>query len=698
MNQLPLQNSVEKIFAESLPLVFGGDYEERTSQVSMARVVAETVERGGVGLVEAGTGLGKSLAYLVPLILHCRRTGERAVLSTYTKNLQTQLISKDFPAALRAAQAEGDIDGAVLMGRSSYACLQRLDRLADEFGEDRSFGGAVRGALDRAGGELEAVPREVWRGCGDLRARLVCPTREAVCAGCRLRGDCYMYRARRRAVDARVVFANHALLFSDLAASGALLGEYGALVLDEAHHIEDVATDFFTVSYSPRSVRGAFHSVYDPDYEETVRYIRAMVAAESERDADTVDDLWAGFHDAMRRADRSTDALFERLAKNADKLGTDVTGKSRNGPVQVVYQEGAPLFYDADTAASEIVSALERMEGAAVALSELAESSEALMQSGVGGAMDAIAGAAAETRARFGFLIGGTDENHVFYARLDPASAVTALAASPVDMRIRLGAILEEGARATVLTSATLAVGNDFSFFVERYGLGGAGRVATHRFDSPFDLQEGRLVLLPAFMPEPDRSGFAETAAGLIDRVADALGRRILVLCTARSQVESLTRLLNRRGSRPLFAQTDGVSRSQLLEDFRRSRDGLLVGLASFWEGIDLPGDDLELLVILKLPFLVPTEPVTQARTRLINESGENAFEKLFIPDVVLKLRQGMGRLIRTGHDRGAVILLDSRLSGSRYGDTVLDAVTGTYNRCDNPEQVVEHLERFFER
>jgi Rad3-related DNA helicase len=698
MKQLPLQNSVENIFAESLPRLFGGGYERRAEQVSMARVVAETVENGGIGLIEAGTGLGKSLAYLVPLVLHCLRTGERAVVSTYTKNLQTQLIAKDFPAALRAARAEGNIDGAVLMGRASYACRQRLDRLLDGIREDPSFGRGLRDALDRAGGELDAVPREVWGRRSDLRARLVCPTRDAVCAGCRLRGDCYMYRARRRAVDARVVFANHALLFSDLAASGALLGEYGVLVLDEAHHVEDVATDFFTVSYSPRSVRGSVHSVYDPDYEETVRYIRAMVAAESEEDAETVDDLWGGFHDAMRRADRSTDALFERLAKNTEKMGPDVKTNSRNGPVQVVYQEGAPLFYDADTAASDVVAALEQMAGAAGALSELAENSETLTQSGVGGAMDAIAGAAAETRARFEFLIGGTDENHVFYARLDPASAVTALSASPVDMRARLGANLEEGARATVLTSATLAVGDDFSFFVERYGLEGCERVATHRFESPFDLKSGRLVLVPSFLPEPDRAGFVEMAAGLIDRVSDELGRRILVLCTARSQVDSLLRLLGRRKSRPMFAQTDGASRSQLLEDFRRSRGGLLAGLASFWEGIDLPGDELELLVILKLPFLVPTGPVTQARTRLITESGENAFEKLFIPDVVLKLRQGMGRLIRTGHDRGAVILLDSRLSGSRYGDTVLGAVTGSYERCDNQEKVIEHLKRFFER
>jgi Rad3-related DNA helicase len=170
-----------------------------------------------------------------------------------------------------------------------------------------------------------------------------------------------------------------------------------------------------------------------------------------------------------------------------------------------------------------------------------------------------------------------------------------------------------------------------------------------------------------------------------------------LVLCTARTQVAGLGRLLSRVGP-DLLLQADGASREDLLERFRRSRRGVLVGLASFWEGVDLPGDDLELLIILKLPFMVPTEPVAQARAQRVEQAGENPFEKLYLPDVVLKLRQGMGRLIRTGRDRGVVLLLDRRLTHSRYGGFVLKSITDRYVRCDRPEQTVELLERYFQQ
>jgi Rad3-related DNA helicase len=557
--------------------------------------------------------------------------------------------------------------------------------------------------LEHQSDELDLVSDAVHTLEAGIRSRIACPSRDAVCAGCRLRTDCFMFRARRRAVNSQVVFANHALLFSDFASSGALLGAYDVLVLDEAHHVEDVATDFFTLSYSPRSVRGAAHSIYDPAYEETVAYIRAMVATLSEDEAKTVDKLWATFHEAMRTADVSTTEMFTRLGKNAAKLSLESPDRNMrrsNGPAQVVFQEGAPLFYNADSAAAEVKQALLRMEKTAKALSEIVTGLPVLEESGVGGAMGAIGDATAETRAQFEFLTGASAEDHVFYARLDDSSTVTSLAASPIEMSFRLGAALEESCRSTILTSATLAISGDFSYFLDRYGLSGSGRVETRRYESPFDLDNNRKVVLPSFLPMPENRLFLDGAASLISGLSTAFGKRILVLCTARAQVDSLESLIRKHGGGhgriELFAQKDGTSRVDLLEKFRRSRDGILIGLASFWEGIDLPGDELELLVILKLPFLVPTEPVTQARSQRLAETGDNPFEKLFVPDVILKLRQGMGRLIRTGHDRGAVIILDGRLLRNPYGETVLAAVTGSYDRCDNLDETIEHLGRFF--
>jgi ATP-dependent DNA helicase DinG len=697
MTQNLLTRTVRRAFCDKLPGVMGGAFEAREQQSDMALAVASVIETGGVELIEAETGLGKSLAYLVPLVLHCAQSGERVVVSTYTRNLQRQLIDKDFPLACRASGVR--VDGIALMGRGNYLCRRRARSKADSQASNPAVRRWLRSALADDTGEVDALPGASRYLDSGIRASIVSPSRDAVCAGCDMREDCFMLRARRRALDARVVITNHALLFSDLALSGALLGSYDVLVVDEAHHLEDVATEFFSLSYSPRSISGATHSVYTPELEETAKYIRAMVAAESEEDARTVDSLWKAFHDALEDANRKTADLFGALGKNA----TGLTRRAGNGRdafevSQVVYEEGAPLMYGADAAAAAVSHALGGMATAAASVLEVSEGVQSLADSGAEGAVRAIRDAAAETKAEFDFLVSGASDDHVFYARLDGPSDVSALAASPVDVSDRLGAVLEESSRTAVLTSATLAVDGDFSFTLDRLGLE-SGNAGTRRYDSPFDFDQRRLVLLPDYLPDPADDTFVAEAAALIEDAVVASGRRALVLCTARGQVTGLGRRLS--GSDEvgpeLLLQVDGASREDLLERFRRSRRGVLMGLASFWEGVDLPGEQLELLVVLKLPFMVPTEPVARARAERVEEAGENPFEKLYLPDVVLKLRQGMGRLIRASSDRGVVILLDRRLTHSRYGDYVLRSITDRYVRCDCGEKTVARLEQYFQ-
>jgi len=696
MTHHPLTRAVSGVFGDKLPGILGGAYERREQQTDMSMAVASLIHSGGVEVIEAETGLGKSLAYLVPLVLHCARSGGRAVVSTYTRNLQRQLIDKDFPIACRAAGVS--VAAASLMGRGNYLCRRRAEakaggskgRATAESATSADLRRWLRTALAGETGEVDALPGASQYLDAGMRASIVSPSRDAVCAGCGMREDCFMLRARRRALDAQVVVTNHALLFSDLSVSGALLGSYDVLVVDEAHHLEDVATDFFSISYSPRSLSGSAHSVYTPELEETAKYIRAMVAAESQEDAHKVDKLWKQFHDALEDANGKTADLFRILGKNAPRPRESLESS------QVVYEEGSPLMYGAETAAAAVSRALGGMESAAVSLLEVAEGVESIAEGGAAGAVRAIRDVAAETRAEFDFLVSGVADDHVFCARLDGSSPVKALEAWPVDVSDRLGAVLVDGSRAAVLTSATLAVDGDFSFILERLGLED-GIAGTRRYDSPFDLDERRLVLQPHYLPEPSDKSFLPAAAALIEDAVAASGRRALVLCTARTQVAGLGRLLSRVGP-DLLLQVDGASREDLLERFRRSRRGVLVGLASFWEGVDLPGDDLELLIILKLPFMVPTEPVAQARAQRVEQSGENPFDKLYLPDVVLKLRQGMGRLIRSGRDRGVVLLLDRRLTHSRYGGFVLKSITDRYVRCDRREEAVELLERYFQQ
>jgi len=706
MTHIPLIHAVESSFLKTLPRAFGRDYEPREGQREMASVVAGAIEAGGVEVIEAGTGLGKSLAYLMPVVLHCAREGRRAVVSTYTRNLQRQLITNDFPLARRAVGgAAANVTGAVLMGRGNYACRRSVQRLIERRGAaDEDW---LRAALGDASGELDAMPGASLRLDADTRRKIASPARDAVCAGCRLRADCFMLAARKRALEANVVVTNHALLFSDMALSGALLGPYDVLVVDEAHHLEDVATEFFSLSFTPRSVRGAAYSIYTPEYEETIKYLRSMVAAESEDDARRIDSLWKSFHDALDDADRKAADMFARLGENAstgrgrrDRGARRETHDARAAQsAHAVYQEGAPLWYGAEDAATGASRALGLIEANAGAIVDVVAGYEELSEGGAGAAVRAIRSAAGEARAEYDFLVAGSSEDHVFYAQLGDADGkVSALAASPVDVSARLGAVLEDGSRTAVLTSATLSIDGDFSFAFERLGLSEDGSTRTRRYDSPFDFDESRLVLMPAYLPDPTGKTFLAEAVAVIEDAVDTSGRRALVLCTARSQIAGLERLLTRprAASRELFLQTDGASREELLERFRRSDRGVLAGLASFWEGIDLPGEDLELLVVLKLPFMVPTEPVTRARSKRVEDSGENPFEKLFLPDAVLKLRQGMGRLIRTSRDRGAVIILDRRLGHSRYGDFILRAITNRHVRCGDRTELIEQLERYF--
>jgi len=698
METTSLHAAVASVFNDRLPELLRGAFEVRSQQVEMALRVTDALAAERLAVIEAETGLGKSLAYLVPAVVFCRESGRRAVVSTHTRNLQRQLIVKDFPLALSAAG--GGVKGAVLMGRANYACRRGIESVLKMgragLGSDE-LAQWLRDLLASETGELESIPGGSRFLSPELRATIACPARETVCARCPRRSDCFMFAARKRALEADVVMVNHALLFSDAAASGALLGPFSALVVDEAHHLEDVATDFFTLRYSPYAVKGAHDSVYSPECDETIAYARAIVAQDSETEAKRVEDSWTAFLAAAREADGKTAELFRVLDRNFREMARRWTREWAESR-QVTYGEGAPLLYGGETIAAEISRALARMESSTADIVEVVRAFDALGETGVEGTVRSMREAAGEALARFEFLTTASAEDHVFYVRADESMRVSELAASPVDVSPRLGALLEDSATSAILTSATLAVDGDFSYTLDRLGLARSARASVERYESPFDLAAQRAVLLAPFLPDPSEEIFLVEAARVMRAVAISTRRRMLVLCTAKSQVSRLSALLSGEGEGafPVFAQTEGGSRVDLLDSFRRSAGGVLIGLASFWEGIDLPGELLEVLVILKLPFLVPGQPVVQARTRRVVDAGEDAFERMFIPDVVLKLRQGMGRLIRTGSDRGAVIILDRRLWHSHYGESVLRAVTKQSTACDTLDEMIERLSLHF--
>ena len=689
---MALVDDVVRVFEKELPRVLGSVHEPRRQQVDMACAVADAITNDRVVVAEAETGLGKSLAYLIPVMLHCRDTGERAVIATYTKTLQRQLTDKDIVLAQRACG--GDILAATLMGRANYACRRAVNRRLSEKGENPEREAWLSGLLADETGDLEAVPdASLYLDVG-VRAALACPSREAICSGCSLRDSCFLFSARRRALGAQVVVTNHALLFSNLAADGVLLGPYQALVCDEAHHLDDVATSFLTVSYGPRAVRGAHDSIYSPEYEEMAAFARERVGASSTEDADTLSGAWRAFHGAMAEADVGTGRLLEAIgdAARTDAARDRASAETR----QIAYGEGAPLLYNAASAAEETCDAIARMAANAGRIESIVRAHVDDGDTDVAGTFRTIADVALQRADELRFVCEAKDEDYVFYATLEGDERVSALSAAPVDVGPRLGAVFDDGP--VVLTSATLAVGDDFSFTLNRVGLVGSDRVVTRRYDTPFDLVANRRVVVVSDVPDPSSREFVDAAAVVITDVLQA-GRRMLVLATSFRQARALSDRLTQDGrlAERVFVQTDGSARGDLLSRFTRTRGAALIGLASFWEGIDLPGDALEVVTILKLPFLVPTQPVVSARAARLSTAGENPFERLFVPDVVLKLRQGMGRLIRTGSDRGAVILLDRRLVTAPYGAAVLGAVTDEFVHCCTGSAIAETIGAVFD-
>jgi ATP-dependent DNA helicase DinG len=689
-----LDKLISDAFEESLPDCLGESFERRRGQLEMALAVGASAAQKRIAVIEAETGLGKSLAYLVPILICCSREGKRAVISTYTRTLQRQLIEKDFLQALRATRTT--VEGAVLMGRANYACKKAVESVmkadAPAGGET---GALLKTILMDPEGDLESIP-----GIGALRQTagdsLACPPRDTVCRRCSMREECFLLLARRRALSADIVFVNHALLFSNVQSGGMLLGPFDFLVIDEAHHLQEAATSFLTLTFSPESLRGTNCSLYSNDHDELFAYARAMALKENPEKSDEIEVLWQRCNDQLLAAHGFAEELFRALGTACCKAFGGATRESYGE--NWVYTEGSPLFYGAEDhiegvknamlSVSTLVEGMMEMFGGD--FEESIESPQAVLLS--------FKNAVRETYGVFDLLVSGKDEDYVFSIKTGTGGEASALVASPIDVSAQLGAYLEEGAESVVMTSATLAVNGDFSYTLDSTGLTSSRRVDTHLFASPFDLQSQRKLLLATFLPDPSEGEFLSGVGEVVETLSEGVSKRMLVLCTSRRQVHVLLETLSRNSKMEmlLLPHICGSSRRELSAEFRAGPGKILLGLASFWEGIDLPGDLLEIVVIVKMPFMVPSEPLVRARAEKLRRHGENPFRKLFLPDAVLKLKQGSGRLIRTSSDRGVVIVLDSRLGEKEYGDEVLQALTGNCEYCKNMGELLAQVKAAF--
>ena len=619
----------------------------------MADAVAATFDDRGILLAEAGTGTGKTLAYLIPAIL----SGERVLVSTGTKNLQEQIFFKDLPVL--AGSLGVKFTATYMKGRSNYLCLHRFQDVRDspafrtrddtrhidlieEWRQHTDTG-------DRA--EIEDLPEDVA-----LWSEIAASAENCIGADCPQFDECFVTRMRQRAAESDVVIVNHHLLCADAAVRQSSYGEVipscTRAIVDEAHQLEDVATQYFGISVSNYRVEDLARDV---ERALSSRQIPAGELADSLRD------------DVERIRDRARE-FFNALQFIRFDGGTGGVGggesRVRVRPAQLnsVADEGLGLSGSLDALESDLALAKDVPEDVL-----------------------ALGRRAGELRDQLGMLLRADDPAFVYF--LEARGRGTFLRAAPIDVSNIISEMLLDKMVTTVLTSATLAVDGSFQYVKSRLGIRRAREI---RLESEFDYRQQAILYLPPRMPDPRSREFGEAAAReVVEIVRRSLGRAF-VLFTSYATLREVHAVASRELDYPILVQGE-APRSGLLRSFRATPNAVLLATSSFWQGVDVVGEALSCVVIDKIPFASPGDPITAARIDAINQEGRSAFGEYQIPLAILALQQGLGRLIRHRQDRGVLAILDPRLRTMGYGRRFLASL---------PPAPVTHrlddIERFF--
>ena len=616
------------------------NYEYRPGQVQMAESVLRAFETQRHLIVEAGTGTGKTLAYLVPAIALATKENKRIIISTGTKNLQEQLMEKDIPFLQKIFP--GKFKAAYMKGRGNYACLNKIKKaenqpVLENMDELDYFTEVSRWTRESETGdraELVGLPEYLsfWRYV-DARSESClgqqCPDFE----------PCFVTRMRQRANEADIVIVNHHLFFADLALRGHQFGQvlpdYSAVIFDEAHMLEDVAAEYFGAQISSYQIDDILRDLgHLPITDvETNRELTRIMARVSR----FADQFWLGF-----REGRGEDG---RQALNPHTFARKLT----NGTVQATPVGDAYLALD---------GAFGRLETTLDALKDPSAETENMLRR------------ARQLRFDLQFIVSGDDRSFVYW--IERRGRGTFLRASPIDVSGLLADKLFEKTESVVLTSATLTSAGSFTYIRERLGL----TEKTDELDAltSFDFAEQAILYLPPRMPDPRSPQWADAAADQVTQILQASEGRAFVLSTSFAGMNALYERVAPELDFPCLRQGE-TSKTGLLERFRETPHAVLFATSSFWQGVDVRGEALSCVIIEKLPFAVPTDPVVAARLRFLDEQGASSFYAYSVPQAIISLKQGLGRLIRSTTDRGVLAILDPRLQNKGYGKVFLQSL-----------------------
>ena len=641
----PFELEIERIFSADGLLSAASNYEYRPEQQRMACQVARTLQSGGHLVVEAGTGVGKSLAYLIPAALHAVRTKCKAVISTHTIALQEQLMYKDIPLVQKLLPIE--FEAALLKGRHNFLCGSRLERALSQAND--LFTSGQRSELERIRdwsfttrngslSDFEVQPEpEVWE---EVRSEPhVCTPKT-----CAKNPRCFYQAMRRRVLAADLVVLNHALFFTLLGSmdeerGDGILFAKDFVIFDEAHTMEDVASRHIGMEISQLGLRRSLQRLYNP------RSKKGLFQAMKNGPACS----------AVAELIPKSDAFFDRIA----------TGCAfKRGRVFRVRETGLADASDLSVGLTRLTELLKIQAGKQNdddRTSELLEAANRLR----------------EARLTIEDFLRIEHPDHVYWVeQYGRRETLCALHAAPIQLAETLGRMIFRENTCAVLTSATLSVGsNDLSYFRNRVGASGCRAV---QIGSPFDYKKQMTLHLVKKMPEPKDPGYDAALEKWIAHFADQSRARAFVLFTSYQTMRTAAQALETHFAVKgwnLLVQGSGMPAHRMVQEFRENPKSVLFGVDSFWSGVDVPGEALSSVVITRLPFVTPDHPLTEARLESIEAEGGRPFEQYSLPEAILKLRQGVGRLIRAKSDTGTIVILDSRILSKPYGRAFLRAL-----------------------
>lgn len=630
---------IEKVFAPDGYLAsFHEDHEYRTGQIDMARKAAESLKNGHHLIVEAGTGTGKTLAYLTPAIDFALARKTRVVISTGTKNLQEQLMDKDIPFLQKVLPKK--FSAAYMKGRANYACIHRINS---------SEGQPLLGGIDEIDHFKTVAAWSHTTSTGDRAELLSLPenlpfwnrinARGEVCLGqkCPDYEPCFITRMRQRAENADLIIVNHHLFFADLSLRnsnfGRVIPDYGAVIFDEAHLIEDIAADYFGVQISSYQLDEILRDA------ASMQIANPMTASDIGRQAGKAggiaEQFWAKF--------TSGRGMEGRFPLDGDLLAVrKLDGSMHTTPIGETFEA--------------LDASLAELERTTASLKDEPPDAEAITRR------------ISQARFDLAFVLKRSDSNFVYW--LERRGRGVFFQASPIDISTLLEEKLFTPVASCVLTSATLSASNKFDFVIDRLGI---ERSKTDTFIAPatFDHESQALLYIPRSLPDPRSIDYSQRAADEIIRILDQTHGRAFILCTSNSSMEALYELVSSRVGYPCLLQGQ-LSKSGLIERFRETANAVLFATSSFWQGVDVRGDQLSCVIIDKLPFAVPTDPLVAARSKFIDDNGGRSFFDYSVPQAIISLKQGIGRLIRSRTDKGVIALLDPRLRSKPYGKQFL--------------------------